>query len=171
METIADRILFVVSKKEKGNKRQFAIKVEINPSYVSQMDKNREMVPSSRVLDKICMVYGVSREWIETGAGDPFPPKSLGVEMGDIAAEASKQNVEAVRKFFRELGDEFSDAEILFLYEIYKKHFVKAEQSTQLYPFGQKNTAAARSGDRAQAAEVSAQEEEEALSPPDSLDI
>ena len=171
METIADRILSIVSNKEKGNKRQFALKVEINPSYVSQMDKNRDMIPSTRILDKICMVYGVSRKWIETGEGDPFPPKSLGDEMGEIAAEASKQNVEAVRKFFRELGDEFTDAEILFLYEIYKKHFGKAEQPTKIYPFGQKNTAAARSGDRAQAAEVSAQEEEEALSPPDSSAI
>lgn len=171
METISDRIVQIIEKKEGGNKRRFAIKVEISAPYVSQITKDRSMVPSGLVLDKICSVYGVNRNWIETGAGDPFPPKSLGDEMGEIAAEASKQNVEAVRKFFRELGDEFTDAEILFLYEIYKKHFGKAEQPAKIYPFAQKNTAAARSGDRAQAAEVSAQEEEDALSPPDSLDI
>ena len=171
METISDRIVQIIDKKEGGNKRRFAINVEISAPYVSQITKDRTMVPSGLVLDKICSVYGANRDWIETGEGDPFPPKSLGDEMGEIAAEASKQNVEAVRKFFRELGDEFTDAEILFLYEIYKNHFGKAEQATKLYPIRQKNTAAARSGDRAQAAEVSAQEEEDALSPPDSSDI
>lgn len=127
--------------------------------------------PKEKFINLICNVYHVNREYIVFGTGEMFPPRSLGDEISDIAAAAAKQNVESVRKFFRELGDEFTDAEILFLYEIYKKHFGKAEQSTQLYPFGQKNTAAARSGDRAQAAGVSAQEEEAALSPPDSLDI
>lgn len=127
--------------------------------------------PKEKLINLICNVYHVNREFIVDGTGDMFPPRSMGDEISDIAAAAAKQNVEAVRKFFRELGDEFSDAEILFLYEIYKKHFGKAEQATHLYPFRQKNTAAARSGDRAQAAEVSAREEEAALSLPDSLDI
>lgn len=127
--------------------------------------------PKEKLINLICNVYHVNREFIVDGTGDMFPPRSMGDEISDIAAAAAKQNVEAVRKFFRELGDEFSDAEILFLYEIYKKHFGKAEQATHLYPIRQKNTAAARSGDRAQAAEVSAREEEAALSPPDSLDI
>lgn len=171
METISDRIVHIIDEKEGGNKRRFAIKVEISAPYVSQITKDRTMVPSGLVLDKICSVYGVNRAWIETGTGDPFPPKSLGDEMGEIAAKASKQNVDAVRKFFRELGDEFSDAEILFLYEIYKKHFGKEEQPAPVLQLGQKNTAAARSGDRMEVAAVSAEEEEAALSPPDSSDI
>lgn len=127
--------------------------------------------PKEKLINLICNVYHVNREYIVDGTGEMFPSKSLGEEISDIAAAAAKQNVEAVRKFFRELGDEFTDAEILFFYEIYKKHFGKAEQPAKIYPFGGKNTAAARSGDRAQAAEVSAQEEEDALSPPDSSDI
>lgn len=125
MQTIADRILQIVAEKENGNKRQFSLKIEINPSYVSQMDKNRDMVPSNKVLDKISAVYGTSREWLTTGEGEPYPPKSIGEEMGEIAAAASRQNKDAVRKYFRELGDEFTDAEILFLYEIFKRHFGK----------------------------------------------
>lgn len=127
--------------------------------------------PKELQLGIICKVYHVSMAYLTSGTGDMFPSQTLGDQIEGIAAAAAKQNVEAVRKFFRELGDEFSDAEILFLYEIYKKHFGKAEQATHLHPFRQKNTAAARSGDRAQAAEVSAREEEAALSPPDSLDI
>lgn len=127
--------------------------------------------PKDLQLGIICKVYHVSMTYLTSGIGDMFPPQTLGDQIEEIAAAAAKQNVDAVRKFFRELGDEFTDAEILFLYEIYKKHFGKAAQPAQIYPFGQKNTAAARSGDRAQAAEVSAQEEEDALSPPDSSDI
>lgn len=78
-------------------------------------------------LGIICKVYHVSKAYLTSGIGEMFPPQSLGDEIEEIAASAAKQNVEAVRKFFRELGDEFSDAEILFLYEIYKNHFCKKE--------------------------------------------
>lgn len=123
METIADRIIYVLKEKESGNKKKFADKVKIAPSYISMIDKDRTMVPSARILDKIASSYHANRDWLETGSGDPFIPVPLGEAMGEIAATAATHNVDAVRKFFRELGDEFSDAEILFLYEIYKKHF------------------------------------------------
>lgn len=71
----------------------------------------------------ICTRYNVSERWMRDGIGDKYLPRSIGEEMGEIAAAASRQNVEAVRKYFRELGDEFTDAEILFLYEIFKKRF------------------------------------------------
>lgn len=123
MSTIAERIIQIVDEKEGGNKRQFALKTKMTPSYVSQLSSHSDMVPSDRVLDKIIVVYGVNREWLYAGIGEPFPEPSLGEAMGEIAAEAAQNNVEAVRKFFRELGDEFSDAEILFLYQIFKAHF------------------------------------------------
>lgn len=122
METIADRIMILVAEKENGNKRKFAIKVEINPSYVSQLDKDRTMKPSPRVIDKIATTYGANRQWLETGDGEPFPPKSLGDQMGELAAAAAKNNVAVIREIFRELPEKFADAEILMLYQIYKNH-------------------------------------------------
>lgn len=81
--------------------------------------------PKELQIQLVGKVYGANIDYIMTGAGAMFAPKSIGEEMGEIAAAASKQNAEAVRQFFRELGDSFTDAEILFLYEIYKRHFGK----------------------------------------------
>lgn len=128
MQTIADRIIHVLQSKEGGKKGKFSERIKIAPSYTSMLDKDRTMVPSDRVLDKIVDEYGVNRLWLYEGIGEPFPEPSLGDAMGEIAAEAAQNNVEAVRKFFRELGDEFTDAEILFLYQIYKAHFSKDEK-------------------------------------------
>lgn len=76
----------------------------------------------------ICKEYGINEDWLRYGTGERDKPKSLGDALGEIAAEAAQNNVEAVRKFFRELGDEFTDAEILFLYQIYKSHFGKDDK-------------------------------------------
>lgn len=123
MATIAERILQVIEEKEHGNKRQFALKVGVSAPYVTQITRDADIIPGKLVLDKIAVVYNVNREWLETGSGDPFPPKTLGDELGEIAAAAAKGNVEATREYFRKLGDNFTDAEILFLYEIFKRHF------------------------------------------------
>lgn len=125
--TKIDRIFKVIDECEAGNQRKFAAKIGITASYVSKLKNDRNLEPSSLMLDKVATAYGANRNWLETGEGEPFPEPSIGDAMGELAAASAQNNVEAVRKFFRELGDEFTDAEILFLYQIYKNHFGKKE--------------------------------------------
>ena len=168
-KTINDRFREIL--KDSGlSQEKFGEPLGMTRSEVKNIVYDATVVKDSKI-PLICEKYGINEEWLRTGSGKKQKSHTIGDQLEKLAAESAHNNVEAVRKFFRELGDEFTDAEILFLYEIYKKHFGRAAQPAKFYPFEQKNTAAARSGDRAQAAEVSAQDEEEALSPPDSSDI
>lgn len=85
------------------------------------------VTPDAAYIQLLAVKFGYSEEWIRTGSGSPQPDKSIGDQLGEIAAAASMNNVEAVREYFRDLGDRFTDAEILFLYEIFQRHFGKQE--------------------------------------------
>lgn len=81
--------------------------------------------PNELQLRLICKVYGVSYEYLAFGEGTLFPPKSLGDQMGELAAAAAKNNADTIREIFRRLPEKFTDAEILMLYQIYKNHIDK----------------------------------------------
>lgn len=79
--------------------------------------------PSDAIIVSICREFGVNESWLRTGEGDMFLPKTRGQEIGDIVKAAAKHDPEAAAKFFTSLLEEMSDAEIVLMYEIFKRHF------------------------------------------------
>ena len=79
--------------------------------------------PSDAIIVSICREFGVNEEWLRTGKGEMFLPKSRGQEIGEIVKAASQNDPEAAMKFFTSLLSEMSDAEIVLMYEIFKRHF------------------------------------------------
>lgn len=79
--------------------------------------------PSDAIIVSICREFGVNETWLRTGEGDMHPPKTRGQEIGEIVAAAAKTDPEEARKYFTELLDGMSDADILLMYQVYKRNF------------------------------------------------
>ena len=83
--------------------------------------------PSDAIIVSICREFGVNEEWLRTGKGEMFLPKSRGQEIGEIVKAAAQHDPETAAKFFSSLLEEMSDAEIVLMYEIFKRHFQSGE--------------------------------------------
>ena len=83
--------------------------------------------PSDAIIVSICREFGVNEEWLRTGKGEMFLPKSRGQEIGEIVKAAAQHDPETAAKFFSSLFEEMSDAEIVLMYEIFKRHFPSGE--------------------------------------------
>ena len=97
METIADRILSLVSKCSNGNMSEFARRINVTPAYISKFKKMPDTVPSDRIISDICREFGVNEIWLRTGEGDQFSPESKEEEILRFAAKALKSSDEFKR--------------------------------------------------------------------------
>lgn len=68
MNTISDRILFLIEEK-KITKTEFANTLNITQAYVSKIT-NKGATPSDRLMEDICEKFSVNEEWLRTGQGD-----------------------------------------------------------------------------------------------------
>lgn len=84
--------------------------------------------PSDAIIVSICREFGVNESWLRTGEGEMFVPKPRGQEIGEIVKAAARHDPETAAKFFSSLLEEMSDAEIVLMYEVFKRHFGTAEK-------------------------------------------
>lgn len=122
MEDIAFRISEIIKNDCNGNRSELARRINLAPAYVSQLCTGIR-APSDRTILDICREFNVREEWLRNGNGEMKVPKSRGDEIGDIVKSASNQDPEKAMKFFTGLLEEMSDAEIVLMYEIFKRHF------------------------------------------------
>ena len=80
-----------------------------------------------KTIPLICREYNVREEWLRTGQGDIFQPMGRGEELGQIVRSAAQKDPEEAVSFFRGLLEGMSDAEILLMYEVFKRHFPQKE--------------------------------------------
>ena len=105
---------------------QFADRIGLSRNYVAMIEIGQRE-PSDRTISDICREFGVNEEWLRTGKGEMFLPKSRGQEIGEIVKAAAQHDPETAAKFFSSLLEEMSDAEIVLMYEIFKRHFPSGE--------------------------------------------
>ena len=105
---------------------QFADKIGLSRNYVAMIEIGQRE-PSDRTILDICREFGVNEEWLRTGKGEMFLPKSRGQEIGEIVKAAAQHDPETAAKFFSSWLEEMSDAEIVLMYEIFKRHFPSGE--------------------------------------------
>ena len=91
-----------------------------NRDIISNYEQGR-VIPDPSFLMLLEAKFGYSAEWIKTGAGAKRAQKNTGIEAGMIAAEAVKRDPAEARAFFRYFADETTDAEILMMYELFKR--------------------------------------------------
>lgn len=167
METITERIRKLIDEECSGNRSTFARRINVTPSYVAKIYIGKQE-PSDRTIADICREFNVSEDWLRSGIGEPRSESTHLQELNrafeDILATAPDERsafILALKSLPMEFWKLLPDLIRAYNAEIQKMESEKPQQFS----------VAARSGDRAEVLEVSAREEEEALSPPDSRDI
>ena len=117
--TIGQRIEYILEKRGK-KKIDLARDLDISTASVSTMCSGKTN-PSKQTIDQICTKYGVSKEWLTEEKGQPFAPQTLAEEAGQIAREANTADPEEAYKFFYNLIDGLTEAEIVTMYTIFKR--------------------------------------------------
>ena len=122
METINERFRQV---REALRKSQdvFAQEAGRTRSEIKNIEYGKT-IPKEEVVKSVCKAHGIDETWLRTGEGEMFLPKSRGEEIGQIVREAASVDPEDAAKFFQSLLDGMSDAEIVLMYQIFKKHFL-----------------------------------------------
>ena len=108
------------------NQEDFGERIGAKQSTVTAYECGNR-VPMDVTITSICREFGVNEEWLRTGKGEMFLPKSRGQEIGEIVKAAAQHDPETAAKFFSSLLEEMSDAEIVLMYEIFKRHFPSGE--------------------------------------------
>ena len=108
------------------NQEDFGKRIGAKQSTVTAYECGNR-VPMDVTITSICREFGVNEEWLRTGKGEMFLPKSRGQEIGEIVKAAAQHDPETAAKFFSSLLEEMSDAEIVLMYEIFKRHFPYGE--------------------------------------------
>lgn len=95
MQTISERIDELI--RSLGiTKTAFAEKINIGQSFVSKICSGAK-IPSDRTIMDICREFGVSEQWLRTGTGEMFPPRTRAQEIADFAADLLSDEPESTR--------------------------------------------------------------------------
>ena len=105
---------------------EFAEAINLSRNYIAMIEIGQRE-PSERTIADICEKFNVREEWLRTGQGDIFQPMGRGEEIGQIVRSAAHRDPEEAVSFFRGLLEGMSDAEILLMYEVFKRHFPRKE--------------------------------------------
>lgn len=86
--TVGERIKYVRSKiTDPAGKRitleRFGAKIGLTKSALSMIENDKSSLTDQTAL-AISREYGVSLEWLRTGSGEPFPPKSHEEEIAEF---------------------------------------------------------------------------------------
>lgn len=90
MHTIGERIAHVIED-AKVKKVQFAEKIGVDQSYISQLVSGKRM-PSDRTIRDICKFYNVRESWLRDGIEPMRLDDASGEELSSIWAELEKKD-------------------------------------------------------------------------------
>ena len=69
--------------------QEFSERIGVKRNTVAQYEMGRNP-PNDTVITLICREFNVSEEWLRTGAGDMFQPKSRNEELFEFAAKVAE---------------------------------------------------------------------------------
>lgn len=87
MESIAERIIKLVSLCSDGNMSEFARRLNVTPAYISKFKNKNDTTPSDRTISDICREFGVNEVWLRTGEGEPFQKQTREEQILRAAAQ------------------------------------------------------------------------------------
>ena len=163
-----------IIRQENGlTQSQFAEKIGLSRNYVAMIEIGQRD-PSDRTISDICRVFGISEDWLRYGLEPMKPQRTRSEEIASLVENAlngSSEFKKAVIQAICSRTDQELEALDNLLREIYE-NLPKPEDAENVLDLNQnKNTAAARSGDRMGAKELSKEAENEALPSPFAGDI
>lgn len=117
-----ERILYLRKTVLNLSRAKFGELVGMSDSEIKNIENGVTQLKENKI-PLICGAYNVSETWLRTGEGEIFLPKTRGQEIGEIVKAAAQRDPEEAQRFFSGLLEDMSDAEIVLMYEIFKRHF------------------------------------------------
>ena len=124
MET-HERIKYFRREIKKLSQEKFGEELGVSRDVINNIESNRLKNPEQKepLYRLISEKFGINLAWIKCESEDMYPPKTRGQEIGEIVKAAAQHDPEEATKFFTSLLEGMSDAEIVLMYEIFKRHF------------------------------------------------
>lgn len=117
-----ERLLYLRKSLLGLSRAKFGQAIGMSDSEIKNIETGITQLKENKI-PLVCSIYSVNENWLRYGDGEVFLPKSREEEIGEIVKEAAKHDPEEAAKFFTSLFSEMSDAEIVLMYEIVKRHF------------------------------------------------
>ena len=117
-----ERILYLRKSVLNLSRVKFGEPIGMSDSEIKNIETGLTQLKENKI-PLICSTYNVNEIWLRTGEGEVFIPKTRGQENSEIVKSASTHDPEEAVKFFTNLLSEMTDAEILLMYEVFKRHF------------------------------------------------
>ena len=109
-----NRIKYLRKDLLKLSQKDFAEKLNITENFIWMVEKGSR-TPSDRTVSDICREFGVSRNWLEEGIGEPFCPVDRNHQIAAVLSSAISHNDTArdrlIRAFSQLPDDMFEYAE------------------------------------------------------------
>ena len=100
--------------------KQFGEQIGVQRGTIANYELGRN-IATETVRLMICRVYGVRREWLETGEGEIFDKKTRYDQIREMADEYMKDESESFRNRLISVISELSEEQLVVLAEIAEK--------------------------------------------------
>lgn len=122
-----ERVRYFRKEIKKLSQEKFGEELGVSRDVINNIENNRLKNPEQKepLYKLISEKFGVNIAWIKCESDEMYLPKSRGQQIGEIAAAAAVHDPNAAREYFTKLLEDMSDAEIILMYEVYKRHFPK----------------------------------------------
>ena len=100
--------------------KQFGEQIGVQRGTIANYELGRN-IPTETVRLMICRVYGVRREWLETGEGEIFDKKTRYDQIREMADEYMKDESESFRNRLISVISELSEEQLVVVAEIAEK--------------------------------------------------
>ena len=107
-----DRIK-AIRKEKQLTQEQLAADLGLSRNFVWMVERG-DRLPSDRTLRDICRLYKVNENWLRTGDGEMFAPKSRADEIAEITAALTKDR-DPRKIYFAKLAAELTEEQLEML--------------------------------------------------------
>lgn len=110
----------LVRKDNNCKQDAFAESIGLTKNFISLIETGKRE-PSDRTIKDICRVYNVNEEWLKTGEGEMYLPKSIEDDLANLTVDLLKESSDSFKNRFISLLAKMSDDEWAMLENLVDK--------------------------------------------------
>lgn len=104
------------------SREKFGRPIGMSDSEIKNIENGLTRLKENKI-PLICSAYNINETWLRTGEGSMYISRTLHQEMSKIVQSASQVNPENARIFFDHLLDGMSEADMMLMYQIFRRSF------------------------------------------------
>lgn len=90
-----------IRKKAGINQTEFAESLGLSRGFIAQVETGTNVF-SDRSIRDICRIYNINEEWLRTGTGDPYVPRTKNEEIAEFLNSIMEDEPDSIRRIFIE---------------------------------------------------------------------